>query len=142
VLGIRDGREQDQSVGARRAELLDQIDDPVAQQVVAQIHDEGRVAQERLGGEHRVGQAKRRVLLDVLDRDAEGAPVAGGLTDLGAGLGGDDDPDLLDPGRRHRLDAVEEHRLVGHRHELLGAGVGQRAQAGSLPAGQDQAAHR
>ena len=30
VLGIRDGREQDQRVGARRAELLDQVDDAVA----------------------------------------------------------------------------------------------------------------
>ena len=37
---------------------------------------------------------------------------------------------------------VEEDRLVGHRHELLGAGVGDRPQPGAGAAGEDQALHR
>ena len=46
------------------------------------------------------------------------------------------------PGRGHRLDAVEQHRLVGDRHELLGARVGDRAQARALAAGEDQSLQR
>ena len=67
------------------------------------------------------------------------AAVAGGGADLVAGLGRDDDPDLLDPGLRHRLDPVEQDRLVGDRHELLGARVRDRPQPRALAAGQDQA---
>ena len=78
------------------------------------------------------------VLGDVGDRGAEGRAVASRLADLVAGLRGDDDPDLGDPGVDQRLDPVEEHRLVGDRHELLGRGVGDRAQAGSGAAGEDQ----
>ena len=67
--------------------------------------------------------------------------VAGGGADLVARLGRDDDPDVLDAGLGHRLDAVEEHRLVGDRNELLGARVGDRAQAHALAAGEDEALH-
>ena len=37
------------------------------------------------------------------------------------------------------LDAVEEHGLVRHWHELLGGGMRNRAQPGAGPAGEDQA---
>ena len=37
------------------------------------------------------------------------------------------------PAAGDRLDAVEQHGLVGDRHELLGAGVGDRPQARPLP---------
>ena len=142
VLGIGHRGEQDQRVRLLGPERVDERDDPVAQQVVAQVHHERRVAQERLGGEHRVGQAERRVLLDVLDPHAEARSVAGRLADLAAGLGGDDDAHLLDPGLGHGLDPVEEHGLVGHRHELLRARVGERPQARALAAGEDQALHQ
>ena len=42
---------------ARKA--LDQVGDAVAQEVVAQVHHERRVAEELLGGEHRVRQPER-----------------------------------------------------------------------------------
>ena len=54
----------------------------------------------------------------------------------------DDDPDLLDAGGGQRFDAVEQHRLVGDRDELLGAGVGQRAQLGALAAAENESLHR
>ena len=79
-----------------------------------------------------------RVLVDVGDRGAELRAVAGGGRDLVARLGGDDDPDLLDPGLDQRLDSVEEHRLVRHRHELLRGGMGDRAQARARAAREDQ----
>ena len=50
-------------------------------------------------------------------------------------------PISRDPGLGHVLDAVEQDRLVGHRHQLLGAGVGDRAQARAGPAGEDEALH-
>ena len=102
----------------------------------------GVAAEEGLGGEHRVGQAARRVLDDVGDADAEAGAVAGRRTDLIAGLRRDDDPDVIDARSRDRLDPVEQHRLVGHRDELLGAGVGDRSQARALAAREDQALHR
>ena len=68
--------------------------------------------------------------------NSEPSPTASRISS--PGLRRDDDPDLLDPGVDQRLDPVEEHGLVGHRHELLGRGVGDRAQAGAGAAGEDQ----
>ena len=50
-------------------------------------------------------------------------------------------PISRDAGLGHGLDPVEQDRLVGHRHQLLGAGVGDRPQAGAGAAGEDQALH-
>ena len=60
---------------------------------------------------------------------------------LVAGLA-DDDADLGDPGADHVLDAVEEDGLVGDGHQLLGAGVGDRAEPGAGATGQDEALHK
>ena len=142
VLGVGHRRQEDQRIGLVGLEGGDEVVDAALQQVVAQVHDERRVAQERLGGQDRVGQAGGLVLQDVGDLDAEGRAVAGDLLDLLARLGGDDDPDLLDARLGHRVDAVEEHRAVGDRHQLLGAGVGDRAQARALAPGENQALER
>ena len=115
-----------------------QVLDPALEQVVAQVHHERRVAEERLGGEDRVRESQRRVLRDVRDAHAEPRTVAGRVADLVARLGRDDDPDIGDPGLRHGLDPVEQHRLIRDRNELLGARVGDRAQASALTARQDQ----
>ena len=76
VLGVGHRGEQDQRVRLLGAEGVDQLDDAVAQQVVAQVHHERRVAQVGLGGQHGVRESERRLLLDVLDRDAEALTVA------------------------------------------------------------------
>ena len=68
---VGDLGEQDQRVGLGGAEGVDEVADPVAQQVVAEVHHERRVAEELLGGEHRVGEAQRLGLGDVGDRGAE-----------------------------------------------------------------------
>ena len=78
---------------------------------------------------------------DVGDLDAPAGAVADRGHDLVGGVA-DDDADLLDARLDHVLDAVEEDRLVGDRHELLGAGVGDRPQPGAGAAGEDQALHR
>ena len=87
-----------------------------------------------------MGQAERLVLGDVGDLDPEPRAVADRRLDLGAGVA-DDDADLGDAGRGHVLDAVEQDRLVCHRYQLLGAGVGDRAQARAGAAGEDEALH-
>ena len=77
--GIVDRGEQDQRLRLVCAEGLDQAGDAVAQQVVAEVHHERRSAEELLGGEHRVGEPGRLVLLDVGDlapRSAEPSPTA------------------------------------------------------------------
>src|SRR5947207_244669 len=139
VLGVRDGREQDQRVWLRSPEGTDQIRDAVAQEVVAEVHHERIAAEELLGGQHRVREPERLGLGDVGDRDAEAGAIAGRGLDLVARLRRDDDPDLTDARGRQRLDAVEQHRLVRHRDELLRRGMGNRAEPGARPARQDQA---
>ena len=74
------------------------------------------------------------------DPDAPPRPVADRRADLGVRVA-DDDPDVADAGCGDRLDAVEQHRLVGDRHELLGARVGERPQAGALAAAENQSLH-
>ena len=59
--------------GSPAAEGVDEVLDPALQQVVAQVHHERRVGQERLGGQDGVGQPERLVLLDVGDRHPEAA---------------------------------------------------------------------
>ena len=128
--------------GAVLAEGHDQLRDPALQQVVAEVHHERARPQEGLGRQHGVRETERLVLEDVGDADPEARAVSGRLFDLAAGLRGDHDPDLLDPGLGHRLDAVEQHRLVGHGNELLGARVGDRAQPRALAPRQDQSLQR
>ena len=139
VLRVGHLREQDQRLGRLRAEVLDELLHPALQQVVAEVHHERRAAQERLGREHGVSEAGGLVLHDVADPHAELAAVAGGLADLVAGLRRDDDPDVADARGGHRLDAVEQHRLVRHRHELLRRGERDRPQPGPPAARQDEA---
>ena len=98
----------------------------------------GASREERLRRQHGMREPERLVLEDVGDLDAEPRAVAGGRLDLLAGFRGDDDADLLDAGGGHRLDAVEQHRLVGDRHELLRARVRDRAQARALAPRQDE----
>ena len=136
---VVDLREQDQRVGLRLAKGGHEAGDPLREQVVAQVHDEGRVAEEVLGGEHRVREAGRPVLGDVGDRGAERGAVAGRLADLIAGLGRDHDADLGHARLDQRLDPVEEHGLVGDRHQLLRRGMRDRAQPRSRAAREDEA---
>ena len=139
VLRVRHAREQDQRLGLVAAEVRHQVLDAALEQVVAEVHHERVAAEERLRGQHGVREPERRVLLDVGDLDPELRAVAGRLADLAAGLGRDDDPDFADARGGHRLDAVEEHRLVGDGDELLRRRIGDRAQARALAAREDQA---
>ena len=87
-------------------------------------------------------EPERLVLEDVGDAHAKARAVARDLFYLRARLRGDDDPDLLDARLGHRLDPVEQHRLVRDRHELLRARVRDRAQARALASGEDQSLQR
>ena len=140
VLRLRHLGEQDHGVGVKALEFLDDRDDAVAHQVVAQVHDEAAVTEELPRRQHRVGEPFGRLLRDVGAVGTECGPVADRGPHLGTGLAGDD-PDLRDPSRDDGLDGVEEDRLVGDGDELLGAGVGDRPQARALAAAQDQTLH-
>ena len=67
-----------------------------------------------------MGEAARRVLLDVLDTNAPFRAVADGRPDFRLRLA-DHDADVADTRARDGLDAVEEHGLVGDWHQLFGA---------------------
>ena len=121
-------------------ELAHEPGQVLLEQVVAQVHHEVVVAEELAGDEHAVGQAERRVLRQVRDLQPEARAVADGRHHLVAGVA-DDDADLADPGRGHGLQPVEQDRLVGHRHQLLGAGVGDGSEARAGAAREDQGLH-
>ncbi len=133
--------EQDHRVAGAGAEAVDQLRDAVAQQVVAEVHHEGRAVEVLLGLQHGVGQAERGGLADVGHLQADRRAVADGGLDLGVGVA-DHDADLGDPRLAQGVEAVEEHRPVGDGHELLGARVGDRAQPRPRAAGQDQTLQR
>ena len=132
--------EQDLRVVRAGTELVDELGDAADDEVVAEVHDEVVVAEEVLRDEHAVGQAQRGLLLDVGHADAELGAVADGRLDLGRGVA-DDDADVGDARVADRLEAVEQHRLVGHRHQLLGGGVRDGPQPRACTTGQDQCLH-
>ena len=140
LLRVVDLREQDLGVGTAALELVDQIGDATDDEVVTQVHHEVVVAEEVAGDEHAVRQPQRGVLRNVGGSDPEVGPVADRCLDLGVGVA-DDDPDVGDAGVPNSLEAVEQHRLVGDRDQLLGRGVGDRPQAGAGAARQHECLH-
>ena len=150
--GVRHLRQQDLSGGRPRSlcrltsrsfgdEPLDEGGQTGFEHVVAEVHDEFVVAEIVACDEHAVGQPERLGLGDPGDTHPEVRAVTDRLSDLGAGGRRDDDADVGDPGRRHLLDAVEQDGFVGDGHQLLGAGMGDRAQALAGAAAEDQAFH-
>ena len=139
-LRIGHAREQDLRRRLLAGELLDEVRDALVEEVVAEVHDERIGADEWLADLHGVREAERRVLLDVLDANAPSRAVADRGSDFRLRVA-DDDADVADAGGGDGLDAVEEHGLVRHRDELLGAGVGQRPQARPFAAAEDEPLH-
>ena len=128
LAGIVDVREQDlrgrsarpspsssgrRALGARSASTNARR--PCCEHVVAEVHDEVVVAEEVAGDQHAVREPERRVLGDVGDLDAELRAVADARPRSRRAVSPTTIADLLDAGRGHVLDAVEEDRLVGDR---------------------------
>ena len=125
----------------RRLERPHEGTEVLLEQVVAEVHDEVVVAQEVRRDQHAVGKAERFILRDEGDLRPPRGTVTEGGHHLGSRLA-HDDADLGDASGHHRLDAVEENRLVGNRNQLLRARVGDGAQAGARTACQDQSLHK
>ncbi len=117
--------------------MLHELPHALAQQVVAEVHDEVVVAQEVAGDEHAVGKPERRLLLDIGDRQPPLRTVADGSADLCRRFP-HDDAHLFDARVGHGLEAVEEDRFARDRDQLLGRGVGDGPQARPRATGEDQ----
>ena len=120
------------AAGALAHELLDELGDAFVEQVVAEVHHERFVSDERLADEDGVRESSRRILLDVGDRARPRRSVTHRRTDLRLRVA-DDDADVADACGDDGLDAIEQHGLVGDRHELLRARVGQGRRRVPLP---------
>jgi hypothetical protein len=121
-------------------EFVDEPIDPLVEEVVAEVHHERVVPDERFTDQHCVRQPTRRVLLDVSNANTPRRSVANRRANLRLRIA-DDDADVPNACRGERFDAVEEDRLVRDGDELLGARVGQRSEACSATAAQDQTFH-
>ena len=142
VLRLVDRRQHDLGVPVAGLEAADQVADAALDDVVAQEHHEAIVAQEVLADLDGVGQAQRRLLRDEGDLDPPAAAVADRLADLARiVIHAHHDADVVDAGIADRLDHPEEHRLVGHRDQLLGVGVGDGIEARAFTAAEDQTFH-
>ena len=107
-------------------------------EVISQVEDERRPAEETVRGPNGVRDPQRAFLLQVCDAGSKPRPIADRSLDL-LGCLAQDDADLCDPRLNQLLDFVEHHRLVGDRYQLLGARIGEGPKAASLAAGQHQA---
>ena len=137
---VRDLGEHDLGGRPGLPEAVDQLGDAADDEVVAQVHDEVVVAQEVAGDLDGVRQPERGVLRYVGGLDAELGAVADGRHHLGRRVP-DDEADIGDAGVGDGLQPVEQDRLVGHRHELLRRGIGDRPQPGTGTACQDECLH-
>ena len=108
------------------------------EQVVAEVHDEVVVAEEVAGDEHAVGQAERRVLGDVGDLQRRTRLPSPTAAITSSRVSPTMMPISVMPAATIASMPVEQDRLVGHRHELLGARVGDRAQPRAGAAGEDR----
>ena len=84
-----------------------------------------------------MSQAERRFLGDIGDIHSELSTIPDGPLNFLDGVAYHN-ADVGDARIANRLDDAEEHWLVGHRNELLGAGVGQRIQAGTFTSAQNE----
>ena len=87
-----------------------------------------------------MGQPEGRLLLEVGDLEAPFRPVPHRPLDLRRRVA-HDDADLLIAGAGDRLQPVEKDGLVGHRHQLLGAGVSDGPQPRPRASRKDQGFH-
>ena len=129
------------ALGARRFELVHEPLKTLFKHVVAQVHDEVFIAEKLVGNQHAVREAERLILRNIGDSHAELCAVSDRRHDFSAGVT-NDDADFADACPLHRLDAIEQNRFVGYRHQLFGAGVGDRPQPGASTARQNQTFHR
>ncbi len=110
------------------------------EQVVTQVHDEVVVTEKVAGYQYAMRQTERGVLRNERDARTESRAVTERRHHFVARVA-DDHTDLGDAGRHHGLDSVEEDRLVGHRHELFGARVGDGPQPSPGSAGENESFH-
>lgn len=121
-------------------EVADEGGYTAEQDVIAEVENEGGVAEEVPGNEDGMGDAERGVLLDIGKASAEGRTIAHSLADLFSGIA-DDDADVGDAGFHEVANREVEDGRVRNRHELFRARVSKGAKPAALPAGEDQAFH-
>jgi hypothetical protein len=101
------------------SELLRRPGDAVGEHVVAKVHDEVVVPQERAGQRHAVGEAEWPLLGDVGNPRAELLAVADFRGDLGSVVTGHD-PDFGEAEPTNVVQHVGQHGPSGNRYQLLG----------------------
>ena len=126
LLRVVDSGQQDLRISRCRNELLDELADAADEKVVAQVHDEVVITEELLGDEDTVRETERCLLREVGHLDAQIRAVANGVLDLTRRVA-NDDADVGDTRVANGLQAIEQNRLVGNRHQLLCRRVGDGA---------------
>ncbi len=109
--------------------------------VVTEHKGAGLARDELLANDEGLGEAVRRGLLGVGERDAEVGTVAQQALEVGQVRRRRDDEDVADA--RHHEDGkrIVDHGLVVNRQQLLAGHERERVQARAGPAGEDDAFH-
>ena len=109
--------------------------------VVAEHEGAGLARDEALADEEGLGEAVRRGLLGVGERDAEVGTVAQQALEVGQVRRRRDDEDVADARHHEDGERVVDHGLVVDRQQLLAGHERERVQAGARSAREDDAFH-
>src|SRR5262249_38831279 len=112
-------------------EFLAVRSDSRADQVVAEVHDEGIRGQERLRNSNGMSESQGLALKNVFDFHAPRLAGTHGFTNGVAGLGRDHDAHFFNAGIHEIVEHMEQNRSVAYWDELLGGGVCKRPQSGA-----------
>ena len=124
----------------RLLEALDELGQPLLEQVVSQIHDEVVVAEEVVGDQHAMCEPEWQRLRDVGDLH----PPPRAISDRGLNLGAclaHDDADLANTCRGHVVEPVEENRAIRDGDELLGTRMRDRSETSAGSAAENESLH-
>jgi hypothetical protein len=141
VPGVGHGVHDQLGGGAVGAELVGDVLDALGQHVVAEVHHEVVGTEEVPGDGDAVGEPAGHVLPDVGEAQAERGAVAEGGGDLASPVA-DHDSGLPHAEAPQILHDVDQHWLVGDRHELFGHGVAEGTQPAAGPSRQHECFHR
>ena len=119
---------------------VDESSQILFQEIVSEIHHEIIITKKIGGDENTVSEAKWFVLRNESESGPELRTIAQSAHDFNTGVA-NDHSDISDTRRDHGFNAIKQDRLIGHWHQLFGAGMSDRSKTSSSTPSQNQCFH-